>query len=238
MERALEARDAVRISGLLRWLRDRSRTRLAREPLARTACRNGDLRLRAYTDARRQRKARAGIRTTVPGRARGIHGLRGRRLRRLRGGGADPARHRDEARVRGRSGIRCGGRVSGLMGRALAGARAYTGAPGAHSAHRKLILASRLLRESACASASSSVTRPSLYSLCRAASKLQTLLSPLRTIDSLIPVTSPRRTSSEICGVLSMTSTAARRLLSAALTSRFARMAGRHSDRASVTCFW
>ena len=49
--------------------------------------------------------AGARVRPALPGFAGGIHGLRGGRLRRLRGGGADAGGTGHEARLRGRAGI-------------------------------------------------------------------------------------------------------------------------------------
>ena len=68
--------------------------------LADRARRDRNLRLRPDADARRHGPSGARILAALPGRARGIHGVRGRRLRRLRGGGADAGGARDEARVR------------------------------------------------------------------------------------------------------------------------------------------
>src|SRR5690606_24091613 len=69
----------------------------------------------------------------------------------------------------------------------------------------------RLLAESACASASSCVTTPSLISASSACSKVCEPADMLFSIASLICVISPFSINSAMCGVFSMTSTAARR---------------------------
>ena len=67
----------------------------------------GDLRLRPHADAAaRWRRWPREFDAALPGLAGGIHGLRGGRLRRLRGRSADPGRAGHEAGLRGRAGVR------------------------------------------------------------------------------------------------------------------------------------
>ena len=68
--------------------------------------RGRDVRVRPDADAAGDGAGGAPLRRALPGVARGIHGLRGRRLRRLRGASGYRIRARDEARLRRRTGVR------------------------------------------------------------------------------------------------------------------------------------
>ena len=85
-------------------------TDLARDALqamtATRACGDSSVRVRPDADAEGRREARARVRLAVPSRARGVHGVRHRRLRRLHGLAANARRPGHEARLRRRPRLR------------------------------------------------------------------------------------------------------------------------------------
>ena len=81
--------------------------------------RDAGVRVRPDADARRGREARARVRRAVPARARGVHGVRNRRLRGLQRARAHARRSRDEARLRRRARLRLARNLPRLAAPAL-----------------------------------------------------------------------------------------------------------------------
>ena len=79
------------------------------------ACRSRDLHLRPARHAGRGRRPRAPTRRALPGFARGKHGLRRRRLRRMHRPRPDAGRAGDETRLRRRPGLRRRDRLQRLI---------------------------------------------------------------------------------------------------------------------------
>ncbi len=101
---------------------------LAAEPQPGAESRSRGVRLRTDPDARGNGEGGAAPRRDLPGVAGGVHGLRSRRLRRMRSARADAGRTGNETGLRRRPGVRCGRGVQ----RPEAAVRPGKAGPGPH----------------------------------------------------------------------------------------------------------